>query len=188
MNIIWTSLMVLSLIVLLFVSPSLIIGAMIDTSKSCVMLCVDLLAIYTVWLAILEIVDKSGISDFLAKLLYKPIKKIFKIDNFEQIKYISINLSCNMLGLGNAATPSGIKAIKLLDKDLPKTKFAMFMLLVINATGLQLIPTTVIGLRASAGSTVASDIILPTFLSTFIPTILCILLLHFIHFLKGRKR
>ena len=180
--------MMLSLSVMIFVSPNLILSAMIDTSKNCVSLCLDLLSIYAVWLGILEIVDKSGISEKIAKLLHKPIKKIFKLTNFEQIKYVSINLSCNLLGLGNAATPSGIKAIKFMENDLPKTKFAMMMLLVINATGLQLFPTTVIGLRAGAGSKFASDIILPTFLSTIIPTILCVLLLHFVKFVKGKKK
>ena len=180
--------MIISLLVMIFVSPNLILSAMIDTSKNCVSLCLDLLAIYAVWLGILEIVDKSGISEKIAKLLHKPIKRIFKLENFEQIKYVSINLSCNLLGLGNASTPSGIKAIKLMENDLPKTRFAMIMLLVVNATGLQLFPTTVIGLRAGAGSKLASDIILPTFLATIIPTVLCALTLHLFSFLKGKKK
>lgn len=188
MNIIWTSLMILSLAVLIFVSPNLIISAMIDTSKDCVTLCIDLCAIYAVWLGILEIVDKCGLGEKLSNILYKPIKKIFKIENKEQIKYIAMNLSCNLLGLGNASTPSGIKAIQLMDNDLPKTKFAMFMLLVINAMGLQLFPTTIIGLRANANSIASSDIILPTFLATLIPTILCVCFMHLIRIIRTKRQ
>ena len=78
--------MILSLFTLIIVSPNLIISAMIDTSKSCVSLCIDLLAIYAVWLAILEIVDKCGLGEKVANLLYKPIKEIFKLTDKNQIK------------------------------------------------------------------------------------------------------
>lgn len=180
--------MILSLFTLIIVSPNLIISAMIDTSKSCVSLCIDLLAIYAVWLAILEIVDKCGLGEKLANLLNKPIRKIFKLTDKNQIKYVAMNLSCNLLGLGNASTPSGIEAIRLMDKDLPKTRFAMLMLLVINAMGLQLFPTTIIGLRANLQSSNPSDIILPTFLSTIIPTIVCVLFLHLVYKIKEKKK
>ena len=99
-----------------------------------------------------------------------------------------MSLSCNLLGLGNASTPSGIEAIRLMDKDLPKTRFAMLMLLVINAMGLQLFPTTIIGLRANLQSSNPSDIILPTFLSTIIPTIICVLFMHFVYKIKEKKK
>ena len=161
---------------------------MITESTNCVELCINLLAIYAVWLGILEIVEKCGLSEKLSNLLTPIIKKIFKVQDKTQIKYISLNLSANLLGLGNAATPSGIKAINEMDKDLPKTKFAMFMLLVINATGLGLFPTTIIGLRVSAGSNAASDIIFPSILSTFIPLTLCIFIMHIFYKFKKRER
>ena len=100
------------------------------------------------------------------------IKKLFKTNNAEEIKYISINISANLLGLGNAATPSGIKAIKTMEKNAGKTTFGMLMLLVVNACGVQLFPTTVISLRVSAGSANASDILFPTLIATFVSAIL----------------
>lgn len=177
MSKIWTGIMLISLCVLIFVEPNLIINTMIDQSKNVVSLCINLLAIYAVWLGILEIVDQSGLGDKLAKLLSPVIKKLFKINDEEQIKYVSYNLSSNLLGLGNAATPSGIKAIKSMEKDLKHTKFAMLMLLVINSTGIQLLPTTIIGLRASAGSSSPSDIILPIIISSVVATTISALLL-----------
>ena len=164
--------MILSLSILIVSCPQLILSTMMETSSNVVSLCINLLAIYSVWLGILEIVEETGISEKIANLLTPFIKRIFKINNKEQIKYISLNLSANLLGLGNAATPSGIKAIKSMDKDLPKTRFAMLMLLVINSTGIQLIPTTIIGLRINAGSLFATDIIFPTFLASVISSFL----------------
>ncbi len=169
--------MFISLGVLVFVEPNLILSTMIEQSKNVVKLCIDLLAIYAVWLGILEIVDQSGLGDKLSKLLSPIIKSLFKIDDKQQIKYVSYNLSCNLLGLGNAATPSGITAVKYMEKDLKKTKFAMLLLLVINSTGIQLLPTTVIGLLTSAGSKTASKIIIPTIISSVVATIICVSLL-----------
>lgn len=187
MSTIWYILMLSSLVVMLFSSPSLVINTMIDESMNIVSLCINLLAIYSVWLGILEIVDKSGLGEKLANLLAPIIKKLFKIENKEQIKYISLNLSANLLGLGNAATPSGIKAIKSMDKDLPKTRFAMLLLLIINSTGIQLIPTTIIGLRISANSHNASDIILPTLFSSFFATFVCVLIFMLFNKFKKEK-
>ena len=81
-----------------------------------------------------------------------------------------------MLGLGNAATPMGIRAMQSLDDGSGTATPAMIMLIVLNATSIQLLPSTVIGLRASAGSLSAGDIILPTFLATALTTILGIIL------------
>ena len=117
----------------------------------------------------------------------EEIKKLFKVQNTEQIKYISYNISANILGLGNASTPSGINAIKSMEKDLPKTKFAMLMLVVVNSTSIQLLPTTVIGIRASAGSVSPSDIILPSLFGSIISTLVGVLLLFVYKKIKREK-
>ena len=187
MNIVWTILMFLSLITLVFSAPDLIISTMISESKNVVSLCINLIAIYAVWMGILEIVERTGLSEKLAKLLHKPIKKLFKIEDKEQIKYVALNLSANFLGLGNAATPSGIKAIKSMQANLKQTKFAMLMLLVVNSTSIQLLPTTAIGLLASAGSTNSSSIILPTLIATTLSTICGVFLLLIYNKFKKSK-
>ena len=153
---------------LLIVNPSVAITTMMDASASAVQLCISLCAIYAVWLGLLEILDKSGLSDKLAKVLRPIIRKLFKGADEKAHKDIAVNMSANMLGLGNAATPYGIKAMKELDDKSGVANQAMIMLMVLNATSIQLIPTTTIGLRAAAGSSNPADIILPTLLATLI--------------------
>ena len=137
-------------------------------------LCITLLAVYTVWLGILEIVDATGLGAKLARLLRPLIRKLFKINDPETEKYIALNMSSNILGLGNASTPMGIKAMQRLDDGSGKITAPMIMLLIVNATSIQLFPTTVVGLRAQAGSVDPTSIILPTILGTIITCITAI--------------
>lgn len=168
--------MIASLCVLIFTNPSSILNEMITASSSVITLSVELCAVYAVWLGILELVEKSGLGDKLARLLRPVIRKIIKVDDEETEKMIALNMSANMLGLGNAATPMGIKAMQKLDKGDEVASASMIMLMIINATSIQLLPTTVIGLRETAGSVNASDIILPTLIATFVTTTIAILL------------
>lgn len=188
MSVFWFIMMFASILVLLITNPSAVLSEMIGASASALSLCIELCAVYVVWLGILELVDASGLGENLAKLLRPLIKKIFKIDNTETEKIIALNISANMLGLGNAATPMGIKAMQSLDDKSGKANFAIIMLIVLNATSIQLLPTTVIGLRTSAGSTNPSDIILPTLIVTFCTTLLGIILVHTIDKLSKRFR
>lgn len=167
---------VASLAVLLFTNPSIVLNEMISAATSSFELCLELCAVYAVWLGILEIVDASGLGKKLAKLLRPLIKKLFKIDNEEIERMIALNMSANLLGLGNAATPMGIKSMKALDDGSGKATYAMIMLVVVNATSIQLLPSTIIGLRASAGSADTADIILPTLITTIITTICGVLM------------
>ena len=184
--------MLSSILVLLITNPSAMLAEMIGASTDTLELCFELCAVYVVWLGFIELIDASGLSNKLAKLLRPLIKKIFKVDNEEIQKIIALNISANMLGVGNAATPMGIKAMQALDDKSGKANFAMIMLVVINATSIQLLPTTVIGLRSSAGSSNPADIILPTLIVTVTTTVLGILLVHGIEKLrkkiKGRKK
>lgn len=178
MNAFWIFMMLSSMLVLLVTNPSVILAEMIGASASALQLCIELCAVYAVWLGIIEMVEASGLGEKLAKLLRPLIRKIFKVDDQETQKIIALNLSANMLGLGNASTPTGIKAMQRLDDGSGKATFAMIMLVVVNATSIQLLPTTVIGLRSSAGSQSPADIILPTLIVTFCTTILGIFLVH----------
>ena len=186
MNIFWLMMMLFSMLVLLITNPSAMLEEMIGASTSALSLVVELCAVYVVWLGFIELIDASGLAEKLAKLLRPLIKKIFKVDNEETQKLIALNLSANMLGVGNASTPLGIKAVSALDDHTGKANFAMIMLIVINATSIQLLPTTVIGLRTSAGSSNPADIILPTLIVTVTTTVIGILLVHGIE--KLRKK
>lgn len=192
MNKIWLFMMLISIGVLIFVDPGATLDAMIGASTSALELCIELCAVYAVWLGLLEIVDVSGLGQKLARLLRPLIKKLFRVDNEEIQKMIALNMSANMLGLGNAATPMGIKAMQALDDGSGKANFSMIMLIVLNATSIQLLPSTVISLRSNAGSADAADIILPTLLSTIVTTglgIAFVLICDMIHKkLKARRR
>lgn len=192
MNKIWLFMMLISVGVLIFVDPGATLDAMIGASTSALELCIELCAVYAVWLGLLEIVDVSGLGQKLARLLRPLIKKLFRVDNEEIQKMIALNMSANMLGLGNAATPMGIKAMQALDDGSGKANFSMIMLIVVNATSIQLLPSTVISLRSNAGSADAADIILPTLLSTIVTTglgIAFVLICDMIHKkLKARRR
>lgn len=168
MNKIWFVMMVTGLCVLLVTSPSSAMTEMVSASSSALTLCIELCGVYAVWLGILELVDASGLSEKLAKILRPIIRKLFKTNDTETERLIALNISANMLGLGNAATPMGIKAMQKLDTGKSIASPQIIMLIVLNATSIQLLPSTVIGLRASAGSTNPADIILPTLLSTIV--------------------
>ena len=166
MNKIWLVMVVGSICFMLWVDPSSVLNEMIDASSEALSLCIELCAVYAVWMGVLELVEASGLGNKLARLLHPLIKKLFKIDDSETEKMIALNMSANMLGLGNAATPMGINAMKRLDDGSGTATPAMIMLIVINATSIQLLPSTVIGLRAAAGSASPADIILPTLIAT----------------------
>lgn len=188
MNIFWLLMMLSSILVLLITNPSAVLSEMIGASASSLKLCIELCAVYAVWLGMLELLEASGLSQKLAKLLRPIIRKVFKVEDEQAQKYIAMNLSANMLGLGNASTPMGIKAMQSLDDKSGKANFSMIMLIVINATSIQLLPTTIIGLRTSAGSTNPADIILPTLFATILTTILGIVLVHLIDKILRKRR
>ncbi|MBR2974901.1 MAG: hypothetical protein IKC47_04070 [Clostridia bacterium] len=99
----------------------------------------------------------------------------------KESEHLCLNLSANLLGISNAATPSAINAITLMEGDNVKLSRKGAMLFVINATSIQLFPTTVVGLRASYGSAAPTDVALPTLLCTLATTFLGILLVNFVY-------
>lgn len=187
MNKIWLFMIISSMCFLVWKNPSSIVGEMVGASADALKLCIELCAVYAVWLGVLELVDKSGLGQKLAHALHPLIKKLFKIDNPEIEKMIALNMSANMLGLGNAATPMGIKAMKAMDDGSGVATPAMIMLIVINATSIQLLPSTVIGLRATAGSAAPEDIIIPTILATACTAVVGIILVKLFTKIWRRK-
>lgn len=175
MNIVFTLLLLGSAICMLVLNPSEIFPAMIEGVSGAITLVVKLTAIYSIWLSLLKITEKTGLDKKLSKLLHPVVKRLFKGENDEAYKWISINLASNMLGMGGASTPAGIKAMEKMQKG-DKATNNMDLLVVINATSIQLIPATVIALRATAGSQNPSSIILPTLISSTIATVCGVIL------------
>ena len=100
---------------LLVTNPGAMLTEMIGASASALNLCIELCAVYAVWLGIIELVDASGLGEKLSKLLRPLIKKLFRVEDEKTQKLIAMNVSANILGIGNAATPMGIKAMQALD-------------------------------------------------------------------------
>ena len=176
MNFVWVSFVIVGLGVMLFKNTNIAFSTIVSGSEKAIELTIKLWAIYAVWLGILKIVEDTGLNNKISKLLKPLINKLFGKTDTETENEIAINLTSNFLGMGNACTPSGIKAINGLNKGKNVITSGMIMLLVLNATSLDIIPTTVIGLRISAGSLNPNDIILPTFISTFVSTFTGIIL------------
>ena len=170
MNVIFTTIFVLSAAVLLFTAPADFLPALLDGGMNAAKTCLTLFCIYVVWMGLSAVAEDARLTEKCAKLLSKPCGKLFKTQNKTALENITMNVSCNLLGIGGAATPYGVKAIDALEKD--GNEFAQNLLFIINATSIQLIPTTVIALRASAGSVAAHDIALPSLIATAVSTLI----------------
>lgn len=176
MNIVFNFAFIICLGLILFINPSSAISTMISASEKAVNLCINLVSIYALWLGLLEVLEKSGLNKKIAKLLSPIIRFLFGKQPDKINQQLAINLSSNMLGLGNASTPSGIKAMQLLDKGNGKITKPMTMLMVLNSMSIQIIPSTLIGLRIAYHSTNASDIIFPILISSFFSTFIGVML------------
>lgn len=135
--------------------------------------------VLALWLGIMNIAKTSGLLNSLSNL-FKPILSVLFPEipkNHESLGYISSNVVVNMLGLGSAATPFGLKAMKSLQELNPKKDTAtksMITFLILNTSGLTLVPTTVISLRLMHGSTSPTEIVFATILATILSTIVAL--------------
>lgn len=140
-------------------------------------LCLSLLGAYLFWMGLLGVMRRSGLMEKLSKLLRRPIAWLIP-DAQGAYSEIAGNFSANILGMGNAATPLGISAmqkLQLQNKDSARASRAMAAFFLINASGLQIIPTGMIALRASYGSVQAASVFMPAFLSSSCATLVAIL-------------
>ena len=188
MNTIYVVMMIGSLLLVTITAPESALSIMLGGAKSAIGLSVSLCAIYTVWLSVLQVIDKTGIGKTLSKA-FKPLtKKLFKGESDLALEYITLNFSANLLGMGGAATPLGIKAMEYMQDGSDKASDNMILFMVINATSIQLLPATIIGLRASKGSASASDIILPSLIATTFSTLIGVILCKVLCSKKAEKK
>lgn len=180
MNVIFTLVFIASMIALAISAPDKLLPSLLGGAEDAAKMALTLFCIYAVWMGLSALAEKSGLSRGAARLLKPVTRKIFRTDDEEASENLAMNISCNLLGLGGAATPYAVKAINALERG--KNEFAQKLLFVINATSIQILPTTVIALRAGAGSAAASDIVLPSLLCSAAST-LCAVALYLI----GRK-
>ncbi len=175
MNVIFGCVITVSITVLLFTAPEAALAAFLSGGNKALELSLKLVVIYCVWMGVFGVMEKTGLSAKFARLL-KPVNKIL-FGNVPPLAndYMALNISANILGMSGATTPMGIKSVQELEKH-PGTEYAIAMFFVINATSVQLIPSSVLALRTSMGSASPSDIILPTILATLLSSVIGILL------------
>lgn len=167
MNYIWGGMIIISLIVSVFTGHvEQTAAAAVSGAGDAVTLCISLLGIMCLWTGISKIGEEGGLIKIIAKALNPILKFIFpKLDpKSSAFGSVVMNVVANLLGMGNAATPLGIKAVGELDKLNKCKKSAndeMCMFVVLNTASLQLIPTTLISLRQSYGSANPGEVILP---------------------------
>jgi spore maturation protein A len=171
-NIIWFLILSLGIIIGFITGRGeLVSKAVILSTTSAVELVMGLVGMMCLWCGIMKVAEKSGLTDKLAMVL-KPILRIIFKDtgkNQKAMESITMNLTANMMGLSNAATPFGIKAMEEMqksniEKDTANNDMALF--LVLNAACIQFLPTTVISIRAAYNSQNPAIIILPAIIAT----------------------
>ena len=171
-NIIWFCLIIVGIIYSLLTNNiSLINDEILLSGKSALDLIISMMEITILWMGILNIAEKSGLLSKFAKIISPILSKLFPNipKNHESLDYISSNVAANMIGLGSAATPFGLKAMKSLQELNENKKIAsssMITFLVLNTSGVTLVPTTVIALRMASNSTNPSEIIITSILAT----------------------
>lgn len=174
MNGIFLTLVTLSLISLCVSSPNSVLPCISAASEKAVTLTLTAVGIYAFWTGIIEIMKQSKMTDVIAKPLKPIMRKLFGKTSGEAENYILLNTTANLLGMGSIATPLGINAMAELDKS--NDEYGQTMLFVLASTSLQIIPMTVLSLRASLKSANPGVIFLPTLLSTAVSSIIGILL------------
>ena len=181
-NIIWFLFIILGIVYGIITGNIDDINSEIVTSaKKSLDIFLGILPTIVLWIGIMTIATDSGLLNKISNFLYPFLRKLFPEipKNHESLGYISSNITANILGLGNAATPFGLKAMKSLQKLNNESVVAsksMTTIILLNTSGLTLLPTTIISLRSINGSTNPTAVIIPTIIVTIISTISAIVL------------
>ncbi len=173
LNIIWVAIIVFSAIFMIACGNATEFTTILyEGVDSAVELSISLVGIMAFWGGLMEIGEKSGLTEAFAKIFSPVFKFLFpKVKDNKNIKTaISMNITANMLGLGNAATPLGVEAMKRLHHNNGKSPIAdasMITFVIINTASVQLVPVTTAALRAKYGSTEPMIIAIPVLLASF---------------------
>jgi spore maturation protein A len=183
MNIIWFLLIAIGVIFSVINGRlELFTKSLFDGAKSAVEVSLFLVGIVALWLGITKIIEESGLIHRLSNLFRPVVSRLFK--NIPQdhpaVTSITLNFLANVFGLGNAATPLGIKAmqdLQSLNKEAETVTFEMMLFIVINTASIQLVPFTVIGILSEFGSKNPAWIVSPTILATILSAVFAVAIL-----------
>lgn len=176
-NIIWPLFLIISFVYAIFNGRlEQVNTSVFEGTKSAVELCITLLGTMCLWNGIMKIACKTSIVKKLTKVLTPIMKKLFPdIKRQDKVhEEISMNIIANIMGLGNAATPLGLKAMKSMQKvnnDKKRLSNSMAIFIVLNTASIQLIPTTVIAIRSSLKSNNPTAMIVPIWIATIFAAI-----------------
>lgn len=172
LNIVWPIFIIISFSFAIF-SGNLekLNSSIFESTNDAINLTLNLLGTICLWNGIMQIASNTSVIEKLTKFLKPVIKFLFpELKNNSKIqKEISMNMIANILGLGNAATPLGLKAMKSMQKENTKKDTltdSMMMFIVLNTASIQIIPTTVIAIRNSLGSNNPTSIVFPVWIAT----------------------
>lgn len=163
MTVIWTGMVLVSVLCgLLNGTGAAVAGAAMEGARAAVELCISMAGVLCLWTGVMEVLRRSGILSGLTRLLRPVLRRLYPDFAQDQavMDALSANVSANLLGLGNAATPLGIRAAQGMAKRSPGVASdALCMLIVCNTASIQLIPATVAGVRSAAGCAAPFDIL-----------------------------
>ncbi|MDM5320486.1 nucleoside recognition domain-containing protein [Bacillus altitudinis] len=192
-NLIWVFLTVIGLVYAMFNGTMEEVNeAVFKGSKEAVTISIGLISVLVFWLGLMKIAEEAGLLNFFSKLCRPFISKLFPDipPNHPAMGYILSNLMANFFGLGNAATPLGIKAMeqmKALNGGRNEASRSMITFLAVNTSSITLVPTTVIAIRMTYGADQPTDIVGPTILATLISGIGAILIDRYFHYRRSRR-
>lgn len=191
-NYLWAFFIIVGILYSIIKGDSNLSNNLLTSGKAGIDMIVNLVPLMCLWLGVMKIAEKSGLLKIISNKLSKVIRVIFpEIPKGDPaISYISSNIIMNMLGLGNAATPFGIKTmkeLKRLNNNSDVASRSMITFLVINTSSVTIIPTTVISLRILNGSSNPTEIITATIITTFLSTFIALILDRLFYFV-WRKR
>ena len=173
LNIVWPIFIIISFSFAIF-SGNLekLNSSIFESTSDAINLSISLLGTICLWSGIMKIASNTSVIEKLTKILKPVIKLLFpQLKNNNEIqKEVSMNIIANILGLGNAATPLGLKAMKSMQKENNLTD-SMMMFLILNTASIQIIPTTVIAIRNSMGSSNPTAIVFPVWIATIVAAI-----------------
>lgn len=179
MNIVWGIMIAIGMIVgMINGNAGILVDSMITGCGEAVTLCITLAGAFMMWQGFMEVAKDMGIIDKFAKIINPFMKKLFP-DAGEAVVPITLNLAANFFCIGSAATPFGLEAMQKLQKNNPNPNIAtnnMCMFIALNASALELLPTGVLALRTSAGSTDTYSIVIPTVIVSIISFVSAIIL------------
>ncbi|MCP3738677.1 nucleoside recognition domain-containing protein [Rossellomorea sp. BNER] len=192
-NIIWVGMTIIGLIFAVINGKMKEVNeAIFQSANDAVTLCIGLISILVFWLGMMKIAEESGLLDKLSSLFRPFVKKLFPDipDHHPAMGYILSNMMANMFGLGNAATPLGIKAmeqLKELNGGKTEASRSMITFLAINTSSITIIPTTVIAIRMNYDSASPTEIVGPAILATLISAIAAIFIDRYFHYRRTRN-